>query len=73
EGERECAFYFGNMDPYRMIFNTDIQEPFQPEKEQYRLDPYDNQEGEAETAFEMLGLKPGEVDFSRVIHSISMK
>ena len=73
EGERECAFYFGNMDPYRMIFNTDIQEPFQPAKEQYRLDPYDNQEGEAETAFEMLGLKPGEVDFSRVIHSISMK
>ncbi len=42
-------FYFGNMDPYRVVFNTDILCEFDPPKKHYRYDPYDNQYGEAET------------------------
>ena len=53
----ECDFYFGNMDPYRWVCNTDFQEPFDPPKSFYRVDPYDNQCGEAETECGMLTRK----------------
>ena len=69
--EENCEFYFGNMDPYRLIFNTDIQEPFDPPKKHFRLDPYDNQCGEAETKTKMLSRK--DVHFKRIIHSKSIK
>lgn len=42
-------FYFGNVDPYRVPFNTDVQQEFDPPKNFYRYDPYDNQYGEVET------------------------
>lgn len=42
-------FYFGNLDPFRMMSNFDFQEPFEFEKSFPRDDPYDNQVGEAET------------------------
>lgn len=60
-------FYFGNIDPYRMVFNCDIQEPFIPAKKFYRNDPYDNQIGEAETSLDML--ENGEAVFGRRILS----
>ncbi len=69
--EENCEFYFGNMDPYRLIFNTDIQEPFNPPKKQYRRDPYDNQCGEAETAKKMLS--GNEVRFRRIVHSTELE
>lgn len=41
-------FYFGNLDPYRMVCNAAYQESFTPEKQHMRIDPYDNQCGECE-------------------------
>lgn len=42
-------FYFGNLDPFRMVANQEFQHPLYPEKSFLRNDPYDNQIGEAET------------------------
>ena len=42
-------FYFGNMDAFRMVANSDFMTPFSPEKCYFRSDPYDNQVGELET------------------------
>ncbi len=55
-------FYFGNIDPYRMKFNTDFQEPFKPAKHEFRVDPYDNQRGEAETQSDMLTRREARFD-----------
>ena len=46
-GMRE--FYFGNLDGYRFVANTDILEDFTPSKRFWRSDPVDNQMGEMET------------------------
>lgn len=43
-------FYFGNLDPYRMVANAAFQTNFTIPKEQWRADPYDNQLGEMESA-----------------------
>ena len=47
--EKYRTFYFGNLDAYRMIANTDIQGNFVPPKKYLRSDPVDNQRGEVET------------------------
>lgn len=50
-GETErCIHYFGNLDPYRLVANTALQAEFDPPKRYLRIDPYDNQSGEAEYA-----------------------
>ncbi|MCI2049175.1 MAG: transglutaminase-like domain-containing protein [Lachnospiraceae bacterium] len=41
-------FYFGNIDPWRMPANGAFQKQFMPPKKYLRVDPYDNQSGEAE-------------------------
>lgn len=41
-------YYFGNLDPFRMVANSEFQYDFKPEKKYLRLDPYDNQVGEGE-------------------------
>ena len=48
--ENRRRFYFGNLDPYRMVANRAFQAPFTVEKKYWRTDPYDNQLGEIETA-----------------------
>ncbi len=48
--EEERQFYFGNLDPYRMVANRAFQAPFTIDKQQWRADPYDNQSGEMETS-----------------------
>ena len=48
--EERRQFYFGNLDPYRMVANSAFQENFTVPKEQWRADPYDNQSGEIESA-----------------------
>ncbi len=40
---------FGNLDPFRLVANTEFQTSFEPKKRFMRTDPYDNQSGEAET------------------------
>lgn len=41
-------FYFGNIDPYRIPLNCDMQYDFVPPKKFIRYDPTDNQTGELE-------------------------
>ena len=48
--ESRRAFYFGNLDPYRMVANRAYQEPFDPPKRFLRKDPFDNQRGECESS-----------------------
>ena len=50
ENEERRQFYFGNLDPYRMVANSAFQENFTIPKEHWRADPYDNQLGEIESA-----------------------
>ncbi len=46
--EKRWNFYFGNLDPFRMVANSEFHYEFSPEKKFLRSDPYDNQVGEAE-------------------------
>lgn len=48
--EERRQFYFGNLDPYRMVANSEFQAHFTIPKQQWRADPYDNQLGEIESA-----------------------
>lgn len=48
ENEERREFYFGNLDPYRMVANRAFQAPFTVDKRYFRTDPYDNQYGEIE-------------------------
>ena len=41
-------FYFGNLEPYRVVLTSEFQHDFDPPMEQLRADPYDNQLGEVE-------------------------
>lgn len=41
-------YYFGNIDPFRMVANSKFQYCLLPEKKYLRSDPYDNQRGEVE-------------------------
>lgn len=47
--EARRRFYFGNLDAFRMVANSQFQAPFTQPKQQWRADPYDNQVGEIET------------------------
>ena len=49
ENEERRQFYFGNLDPYRMVANSAFYENFTIPKQQWRADPYDNQLGEIES------------------------
>lgn len=49
KNEARRQFYFGNLDPYRMVANSTFQAPFTVKKQFWRADPYDNQLGEMET------------------------
>ncbi|MBQ3508339.1 MAG: transglutaminase domain-containing protein [Clostridia bacterium] len=40
--------YFGNLDPFRLVASNEFQQPLTPDKAFCRMDPYDNQSGEAE-------------------------
>ena len=48
--EERRQFYFGNLDPFRLVSNREFQENFTIPKEFWRNDPYDNQSGEMETS-----------------------
>lgn len=42
------AFYFGNLDPMRLVANRVYQAPLDPPMTALRVDPFDNQSGEIE-------------------------
>lgn len=43
-------FYFGNLEPMRMVANRQYQAELEPKKQALRADPFDNQSGEMERA-----------------------
>ena len=47
--EARRLHYFGNLDTFRMVANTQFQGDFDVPKDHWRADPYDNQVGEMET------------------------
>ncbi|MGI6239915.1 MAG: transglutaminase-like domain-containing protein [Christensenellales bacterium] len=57
--EHRRAFYFGNLDPFRMVAASEFQHEFDPPRKYMRYDPYDNQDGEAE--YEDMPLSNGEL------------
>lgn len=48
--EKRHRFYFGNLDPMRVVTNREYQAELEPKKEQLRWDPFDSQCGEIERA-----------------------
>ena len=46
--DQRHQFYFGNLDPMRMVANCEYQAALSPELSVLRVDPYDNQGGEVE-------------------------
>jgi len=42
------AFYLGGLDAYRIAFNDDYSQPFQPAKQHFRSETVDSQRGEVE-------------------------
>ncbi len=56
--ELRHRFFFGNLEPWRMVANRCYFAPLSPVKKFPRADPYDSQSGEAEN--EVRGLLPGE-------------
>ena len=56
--ELRRRFYFGNLDPWRMVANRAYYAPFSPPKKYPRADPYDSQRGEIEN--DRRGLGAGE-------------
>lgn len=46
--EPRRSFYFGNLDPFRMVANNAFQQTFACAKDYQPIDPYDNQSGEIE-------------------------
>ena len=67
ENEARRKFYFGNLDPYRMVANSAFAAPFTVDKDFWRADPFDNQLGEIETAEK--GLTFAEYDRTKVVLS----
>ncbi len=65
ENEERRRFYFGNLDAYRMVANNAFQAPFTVDKVHWRIDPYDNQLGEMETAER--GLRAGEFERTKEV------
>ena len=49
EDEDRRSFYFGNLDPFRMVANNAFQQTFANPKTYQPIDPYDNQLGEIES------------------------
>lgn len=57
-------FYFGNIDSFRTVFNSDIMSEFEPAKKFIRSDPVDNQRGELE-------FKNGNIYYDKFEYEIS--
>lgn len=45
--EKRRLHHFGNLDPWRMVSNSEFQAEFEPPSDGVRWDPFDNQMGEA--------------------------
>lgn len=61
-------YYFGNLDPYRMVATNEFQKEFNPPMKYLRNDPYDNQSGECEYSYR--AIKPNEYEVRKKVISI---
>lgn len=68
--EMRRQHYFGSLDAGRMAANRAFQAPFDPPKESWRNDPYDNQAGEAE--LEGAGLLPEEYETTMQVEEFTL-
>ena len=59
--DKRWNFFFGNIDPYRIPINSEFQCDFVPKSTYWRIDPYDNQCGEAE--YDDRGLSGEELNY----------
>ncbi len=59
--DKRWNFFFGNIDPYRIPINSEFQCDFVPKPTYWRIDPYDNQCGEAE--YDDRGLSGEELNY----------
>ncbi|MDF2676525.1 MAG: transglutaminase protein [Bacillota bacterium] len=70
--EEAWNFYFGNLDPFRMVAASEFQHEFNPPKKHLRYDPYDNQTGEVEYEDKGLVREDFYVNFNLIdIHEIN--
>lgn len=67
--EARRQFYFGNLDAFRMVANSEFQTGFTIPKHHWRCDPYDNQMGEMELADR--GLRYSEFERTKQVLSCS--
>ena len=58
-------FYFGNLDPFRMVANNEVCNELDPPKKYIRNDPYDNQSGEIE--YDDYGLMNHDTENEKII------
>lgn len=65
QNEERRQFYFGNLDSFRMVANSEFQVGLTVPKTFWRADPYDNQLGEIETLHR--GLQYFEFDRSKEV------
>lgn len=63
--EARRRFYFGNLDPFRMVSNNAFQQPFSCAKRFWPIDPYDNQNGEMESEERGFGIQ--EVESEKIM------
>ncbi len=61
-------FYFGNLEPWRMVCNRAFQQEFDPPRRFLRADPYDSQSGEVE--YDDQGLTSHDFVLSRELLSV---
>lgn len=66
--ERRRRFYFGGLDPYRMVANRAFYADFEPPSQGFRADPYDNQSGEIEV--EGIGLRYDQYERTREVSAL---
>ncbi|MBQ7657021.1 MAG: transglutaminase domain-containing protein [Clostridia bacterium] len=71
ENEIRRRFYFGNLDPFRMVANRTYYAPLTPEKKYPRIDPYDSQSGEAETDDHGLTDDEFDTEYTMLWHEIT--
>ena len=58
-------FYFGNLDPWRVVYDSALQQEFVPPKKFMRYDPYDSQTAEIE--YEDRGLMRSDFRVERIL------
>lgn len=67
--KKRWNFFFGNLDPFRMVANSEVNYDFTPMKNHYRYDPFDNQVGEIEYEDRFLS----EHEYETILEPIEIK